>query len=146
MSEYSDLKKGFRINYESGDQSRGMFYLDDLGPSFDDDPLFALQVSLALATIEAELYPTLNDGVNYMFYHTYENVDQIVVGEHVETQEELDEMKRHRYYVLNSGKLYYEDAFRDVTDSLSVFILLIFKKGECYVTRIKTSLSSRIYW
>ena len=51
MSEYSDLKKGFRINYETGDQSRGMFYLDDLGPSFEDDPLFALQVSLALATI-----------------------------------------------------------------------------------------------
>ena len=116
MSEYSDLKKGFRIKYESGDQSRGMFYLDDLGPSFDDDPLFALQVSLALATIEAELYPTLNDGVNYMFYHTYENVDQIVVGEHVETQEELDEMKRDRDFVLNSGKLDYEDAFRDETD------------------------------
>ena len=67
-------------------------------------------------TIEAELYPTLNDGVNYMFYHTYENVDQIVVGEHVETQEELDEMKRDRDFVLNSGKLDYEDAFRDETD------------------------------
>ena len=37
--------------------------------------------------------------VNYMFYHTYENVDQIVVGEHVETQEELDEMKRDRDFL-----------------------------------------------
>ena len=46
-----------------------MFYLDDLGPSFDDDPLFALQVSLALATIEAELYPTLNDGELYVLSH-----------------------------------------------------------------------------
>ena len=78
--------------------------------------LFALQVSLALATIEAELYPTLNDGVNYMFYQTYENVDQIIVGEHVETQEELEEMKRDRDFVLNSGKLNYEDAFRDEAD------------------------------
>ena len=76
-------------------------------------PMFALRVSLALATIEAELYLTLNDGVNYMFYHTYENVDRIIVGVHVETQEELDEMKRDRDFVLNSGKLDYEDAFRD---------------------------------
>ena len=48
-----------------------------------------------------------------MFYHTYENIDRIVVGVHVETQEELDEMKRDRDFVLNSGKLDYEDAFRD---------------------------------
>lgn len=27
-----------------------------------------------------------------MFYHTYENVDRIIVGVHVESQEELDEM------------------------------------------------------
>ena len=67
MSEYSDFKHDFRTDYETGDQSRGMFYLDDLGPSFKGDPMFALRVSLALATIEAELYPTLNDGVNYMF-------------------------------------------------------------------------------
>ena len=113
MSEYSDLKKGFKINYETGDHSRGMFYLDDLGPSFQGDPMFALRVSLALATIEAELYHTLNDGVNYMFYHTYENIDRIIVGVHVDTQEELDEMKRDRDFVLNSGKLDYEDAFRD---------------------------------
>ena len=71
MSEYSDFKHDFRTDYETGDQSRGMFHLDDLGPSFKGDPMFALRVSLALATIEAELYPTLNDGVNYMFYHTY---------------------------------------------------------------------------
>ena len=113
MSEYSDFKHDFRTDYETGDQSRGMFHLDDLGPSFKDDPMFALRVSLALATIEAELYPTLNDGVNYMFYHTYENVDRIIVGVHVETQEELDEMKRDRDFVLNSGKLDYEDSFRD---------------------------------
>ena len=116
MSEYSDFKHDFRTDYETGDQSVGMFHLDDLGPSFKGDPLFALRVSLALATIEAELYPTLNDGVNYMFYHTYENVDEIIVGEHVETQEELDEMKRDRDFVLNSGKLDYEDAFRDELD------------------------------
>lgn len=100
MSEYSDFKHDFRTDYETGDQSRGMFHLDDLGPSFKDDPMFALRVSLALATIEAELYPTLNDGENYMFYHTYENVDRIIVGVHVETQEELDEMKRDRDFVL----------------------------------------------
>ena len=51
--------------------------------------------------------------VNYMFYHTYENIDRIIVGVHVDTQEELDEMKRDRDFVLNSGKLDYEDAFRD---------------------------------
>lgn len=113
MSEYSDFKHDFRMDYETGDQSRGMFHLDDLGPSFKGDPMFALRVSLALATIETELYPTLNDGVNYMFYHTYENVDRIIVGVHVESQEELDEMKRDRDFVLNSGKLDYEDAFRD---------------------------------
>ena len=116
-NEYHDLKHDFKLDYINHDQSMGMFHLDDLGSSFDDDPLFALQVSLALATIEAELYPTLNDGVNYMFYHTYENVDQIVVGEHVETQEELDEMKRDRDFVLNSGKLDYDDAFRDEADN-----------------------------
>ena len=54
MSEYSDFKHDFRTDYETGDQSRGMFHLDDLGPSFKDDPMFALRVSLALATIEAE--------------------------------------------------------------------------------------------
>lgn len=32
-----------------------MFHLDDLGPSFKGDSQFALRVSLALATIEAEL-------------------------------------------------------------------------------------------
>ena len=116
-NEYGDLKHDFRTTYiKSGDQSVGMFHLNDFGPYFKGDPLLALQVSLALATIEAELYPTLNAGVNYMFYHTYENVDEIVVGEHVETQEELDEMKRDRDFVLNSGKLDYEDAFRDETD------------------------------
>ena len=113
IDKYESLKHDFKISYLKSEQSVGMFHLNDLGPQFDDCPLFALKVSLALATIEAELYPTLNDGVNYMFYHTYENVDEIVVGEHVETQEELDEMKRDRDFVLNSGKLNYEDAFRD---------------------------------
>ena len=116
-NEYASLKHDLKLTYlNSNDQSVGMFHLNDLAPSFDGDPLFALQVSLALATIEAELYPTLNDGVNYMFYQTYENVDQIIVGEHVETQEELEEMKRDRDFVLNSGKLNYEDAFRDEAD------------------------------
>lgn len=116
-NEYASLKHDLKLTYlNSNDQSVGMFHLNDLGPSFDGDPLFVLQVSLALATIEAELYPTLNDGVNYMFYQTYENVDQIIVGEHVETQEELEEMKRDRDFVLNSGKLNYEDAFRDEAD------------------------------
>ena len=32
------------------------------------------------------------------------------------TQEELEEMKRDRDFVLNSGKLNYEDAFRDEAD------------------------------
>ena len=113
MDRYEDIKHDFKTSYINSEQSRGMFHLDDLGPSFKGDPMFALRVSLALATIEAELYPTLNDGVNYMFYHTYENVDRIIVGVHVETQEELDEMKRDRDFVLNSGKLDYEDAFRD---------------------------------
>ena len=113
IDKYEDLKHDFRTSYLNSEQSAGMFHLNDLGPQFDECPLFALKVSLALATIEAELYPTLNDGVNYMFYHTYENVDEIIVGEHVETQEELDEMKRDRDFVLNSGKLDYEDAFRD---------------------------------
>lgn len=116
-NEYASLKHDLKLTYlNSKDQSVGMFHLNDLGCSFDGNPLFALQVSLALAAIEAELYPTLNDGVNYMFYHTYENVDQIIVGEHVETQEELAEMKRDRDFVLNSGKLDYEDAFRDEAD------------------------------
>lgn len=110
MSEYSGFKHDFRTDYETGDQSRGMFRLDDLGPSFKGNPLFALLVSLALATIEAELYPTLNDDVNYMFYHAYENVDRIIVGVYVELQEELDEMKRDRDFVLNSGKLDYEEG------------------------------------
>lgn len=116
-NEYASIKHDIKLTYlNSKDQSVGMFHLNDLGPSFDNDPLFALQVSLALATIEAELYPTLNDGANYMFYHTYENIDEIIVGEHVETQEELDEMKQDRDFVLNSGKLDYDDAFRDETD------------------------------
>ncbi len=55
MSEYSDFKHDFKTDYETGDQSVGMFHLDDLGPSFKGDSLFALRVSLALATIEAEL-------------------------------------------------------------------------------------------
>ena len=95
-NEYASLKHDLKLTYlNSNDQSVGMFHLNDLGPSFDGDPLFALQVSLAL---------------------TYENVDQIIVGEHVETQEELEEMKRDRDFVLNSGKLNYEDAFRDEAD------------------------------
>lgn len=113
MDRYEDIKHDFRTSYIDSEQSVGIFHLNDLGPHFDECPLLALKVSLALATFEAELYPTLNDGVNYMFYHTYENVDEIIVGEHVETQEELDEMKRDRDFVLNSGKLDYEDAFRD---------------------------------
>ena len=113
LDRYEDIKHDFKTSYINSEQSVGMFHLNDLGPQFNGCPLFALKVSLALATIEAELYPTLNDGVNYMFYHTYENVDEIIVGVHVETQEELDEMKRDRDFVLNSGKLDYEDAFRD---------------------------------
>lgn len=90
-----------------------MFHLHDFGSYFKVNPLLALQVFLVLATIEAELYPTLNKGVNYMFYHTYENVNEIIVGEHIETQEELNKMKRDQDFVLNSGKLDYEDVFRD---------------------------------
>ena len=45
MSEYSDFKHDFRTDYETGDQSRGIFHLDDLGPSFKGDPMFALRVS-----------------------------------------------------------------------------------------------------
>ena len=122
MNEYADIKHDFRINYlRNNDQSMGDYHLNDLGPSFKGDPLFALQVSLALATLEAELFPTLNESVNYMFYHTYENVDQIVVGEHVETQEELDEMIRDRDFVFSSGKLDYKDAFRDEPEELELY-------------------------
>ena len=113
MDRYEDIKHDFKTSYINIEESVFMLHLNYLVPHFKGFPLFALKVSLALCTIEAELYPTLNDGVNYMFYHTYENVDEIIVGVHVETQEELDEMKRDRDFVLNSGKLDYEDAFRD---------------------------------
>ena len=63
MDRYEDIKHDFRTSYINSEQSVGMFHLNDLGPQFHGCPLFALKVSLALATIEAELYPTLNDGV-----------------------------------------------------------------------------------
>ena len=59
IDRYEDLKHDFRTSYIDSEQSVGMFHLNDLGPQFDESPLFALKVSLALATIEAELYPTL---------------------------------------------------------------------------------------
>ena len=43
----------------------------------------------------------------------YTKIKEIVQSRPIETQEELDEMKRDRDFVLNSGKLDYEDAFRD---------------------------------
>lgn len=110
MNEYAELKHDFKLYYDRSDKSVGMFLLNDYGPSFEGDPLFALKVSLALASIEAGSYPTLNDGINYMFLQTYENVDQIIVGEHVDTQEELEQMIKDRDFVLNSGKLNYKDT------------------------------------
>ncbi len=56
IDKYESLKHDFRISYLKSEQSVGMFHLNDLGPQFDDCPLFALKVSLALATIEAELF------------------------------------------------------------------------------------------
>lgn len=54
MDRYEDIKHDFRTSYINSEQSVGMFHLNDLGPQFNGCPLFALKVSLALATIEFE--------------------------------------------------------------------------------------------
>ena len=54
MDRYEDIKHDFRTSYINSEQSVGMFHLNDLGPQFHGCPLFALKVSLALATIEFE--------------------------------------------------------------------------------------------
>lgn len=54
MDRYEDIKHDFGTSYINSEQSVGMFHLNDLGPQFHGCPLFALKVSLALATIEFE--------------------------------------------------------------------------------------------
>lgn len=105
FNEYESIKHDFAIDFDSTDQySAAMHAFNDLGPSFDGDPVFAVMVSVAIASIEVERFSIINDCTQHMFKETYKLVDEMEVGVHC-NEEEKKSMQRDVKFVLDSKKI-----------------------------------------
>lgn len=105
LNEYEDIKHDFNLDFDRTDQySAAMRNFNDLGPSFDEDPVFATMVSVAIASIEVSRFDKINDCTKHMFKETYKLVDDMEIGVHC-NEEEKKSMKRDVDIVIKSKKI-----------------------------------------
>ena len=105
LNEYEDIKHDFNLEFDRTDQySAAMRNFNDLGPSFDDDPVLAIMVSVAIASIEVSRFDKINDCTKHMFKETYKLVQDLEVGVHC-NEEEKRAMERDVEFIIKSKKI-----------------------------------------